>query len=193
MPQPILVESPQDVRALLDLDRPDNCLLCDPESMARAKDVIEALCRWWLSETQRSLWHVPTVVEGRPTRASFKIACDGRPNRLPVFLVMCQHGERKKLPHYQLQVPHGSLGEGINDAAIRERVEALVTACDRETERFREPDAKSIALHSERSLSDWMAVLESITRLVVGLRSITQGTPKTDSVSGRVLGDDDAS
>jgi hypothetical protein len=172
VPNPIVVESQQGIQALLALDKVENCALCDRKSIDRARDAIRALVWWWLSDTHRSLWRVKTVVEGRPTGASFKIECPGRQLLLPVFLVMCQHWERKKLPHYQLQVPHGSLGEGLEDAGIKQRVERLIETCDRETEKFREPGAKSIALQVMPALSDWAEILVSITKLVVGLSSI---------------------
>jgi hypothetical protein len=180
MEKMVTIESRSEVQALLVLDRADGCSLCQQADTVAALDALEALAAWWLSDTQRSLWRAQTLIEGRRGEvgncsASFKLLVPGRSTPLPVFLVICQHWQGKQLPHYQLQLPHGDLGKGIEGEGLRARVEALKEQCERETRVYREKGRKSIGLQEPWPLAEWVAVQESISRLVAGLRSLDWG------------------
>jgi hypothetical protein len=180
MEKVVEVKAQKDVQALLALDEPGACTLCGPADTKAALGALEGLAVWWVSDTQRLLWQVQTLIEGRRgdagiCSASFKIIVPDRPLPLPVALVLGQHWEGKRLPHYQLQVPHGDLGKGIEDAGLAARVAALKQSAERETAVYRAVGVKSIALQGPWPLAEWVALQDAVARIVVGLRALRRG------------------
>jgi hypothetical protein len=151
-----------------------------------------AFARWWLADDQRARWNVQTLIETRQRDdkeamdAVFKVRHPGRGSPIPVFFILCQHQADKKFPHYQLQVPHGSLGIGFRNDELQEKVESLKARCDATVQRYRHESLKSIALDQSLLPSTRESIQGSISELVLGLRNLGwAGSAEPDAAAGR--------
>lgn len=165
---------------LAGLDRPHGCKVCDADDTNVAIENMRVLGEWWLSPAQRTAWNVETLIQGRqaPDRPSmdavFKISTASRPEPIPIFLIICQHREGKKLPHYQLQAPTGDIKKSLRD--LEREITPLYNQCDAATSHFSVKGQKSISLH-ERLISPELEVIQSsLSVFVVGIRNVLEAS-----------------
>lgn len=160
------------------LDRPQDCKLCGAAGSNVAIENMRVLSEWWLSPAQRTTWNVETLIQGlqapdKPSMdAVFKIATPLRRKPIPIFLVICQHQEDKKLPHYQLQAPTGDIKKSLKDLA--REITLLYNQCDGKTSPFRAKDQKSISLHERLTSSELQTIQSALSAFVVGIRDILE-------------------
>ncbi|AWM37055.1 hypothetical protein GobsT_50360 [Gemmata obscuriglobus] len=171
------VNQPVNIPHLLALDQPDRCLLCKPAEVATGGQQLDDLAQWWLSEEQRTAWGVETFIEGRQESelkgmdAIFKIRHPDRSKPIFVFYVLVQHWDKKKLPHYQLQISFSARSMGLSgeNAELVEDVEELFDQAREQTTAFRHEGLISISLHDQLPAHAITAIREAISELVIGL------------------------
>jgi hypothetical protein len=163
---------------VLVLDGAAGCSLCRPEDTAAAHATLGGLCRWWLGPEQRDAWRADTLIEckrrpdGTACDAVFKVAAPGPPGLLPIFCVLSQHWEGKRLPHYQLQIPYLPAAAGAWRGTDAEpQIAALAAGADRGVEGLRQSH-RSISLHAPLGVTGEAVVREAIGGYVVGLRDL---------------------
>lgn len=168
---------PADIPHLMALDQPDRCLLCKTVDVTTGRQQLDDLAQWWLSEEQRAAWGVGTFIEGRQEAelkgmdAIFKIRHPDRANPIFVFYALVQHWEKKKLPHYQLQISFSARSMGLSgeNPELVEGIEELFDHAREQTTVFRHEGLISISLHEQLPADALVAIREAISALVLGL------------------------
>jgi hypothetical protein len=165
---------------LAELDRSHGCRLCGGDDLKIAIENMRVLSEWWLSPAQRTALNVETLIQGRqaPDRPSmdavFKISTPLRRQPIPIFLVICQHQEDKKLPHYQLQAPTGDIKKSLRD--LEREIAPLYNQCDVETSQFHPKGQKSISLHERLTSSELETIQWSLSAFIVGIREVLEAS-----------------
>jgi hypothetical protein len=157
-----------DIPRIIALDEDLPCAACsDPvRDMARAN--LNGFCHWWLSDAMRRTWKVHTVIDGfksetQPSMdAIFKFLPSVKAKPVAAFLILCQHAEAKKYPHYQLQAWNGSKPNAVR---VWPR---LMAEWDQRTGALREKGKKSIALEPDLPEADRRTLGAAIGTVVQG-------------------------